>query len=74
MKTPTIGTCKSCRGLGRVTVATRPPIEIECSICSGAGRGEYVEVACASCQGARGLPCARCIGSGRVAVFRPSAN
>lgn len=66
--------CRSCLGGGKLTVSTQPPITIACRVCNGAGYGEYVEVACSSCQGARGFPCARCSGSGRVTTFRPASN
>jgi len=71
MSTESAVACKSCRGTGELTVSSVVPLTIACSVCKGVGRGRYVEVHCAACGGARGLPCSRCSGSGQVTVFNP---
>jgi hypothetical protein len=66
--------CKSCRGTGKLTVSSLAPITIGCTVCKGVGYGQYVEIQCAACGGAHGLPCSRCSGSGLVTVFRDAEN
>jgi len=71
MSTDSTVRCKSCRGIGELTVSTVVQVTIACTVCKGAGYGQYVEVPCTACIGARGLPCSRCSGSGLVTTFRP---
>lgn len=71
MSTENTVACKSCRGSGELTISSVLPVTMVCTVCKGVGRGRYVEVPCAACGGARGLPCSRCSGSGLVTVFQP---
>lgn len=62
--------CKSCGGTGQIEVSVSAPIKIKCRVCNGAGKGVYVKESCSACNGAQGIPCARCAGTGVITRFK----
>ncbi len=62
--------CRTCAGAGKVETGIQAYPLTRCGTCEGVGSGVVERVPCPACNGAHGVPCSHCGGTGSVSRFK----